>query len=110
MEDEFKPFIEHQRRLNPQRKEVAKKEILKWLQARIIYVIFDSEWVSLVHVALKNGGINIVKNHNDEYISMHTTMEWRVHIDYHNLNKAIRTDILIRHAFYCFFYRYLRYN
>ena len=34
-------------------KEVVKKEVLKWLQARFIYAIFDSPWVSFVQVVPK---------------------------------------------------------
>ena len=46
MEDDHKPSIEHQRRLNPNMSEVVKKEILKFLKAGIIYPIFNSKWVS----------------------------------------------------------------
>ena len=43
-EDESKSSIEHQRRLNPNLKEVVKKEIMKLLDAGIIYPISDSNW------------------------------------------------------------------
>ena len=39
MEDDYKPTVEHQRRLNPAMKEVMKKEVLKWLNAGFIYTI-----------------------------------------------------------------------
>ena len=42
MEDNARPSIEHQRRLNPAMKEVVRKEILKWLDAGVIYPISDS--------------------------------------------------------------------
>ena len=42
LEEEHKNFIEYQRRLNPIMKEVVKKEIIKWLDAGIIYPISDS--------------------------------------------------------------------
>ncbi|KAL5734310.1 hypothetical protein ACOSP7_032171 [Xanthoceras sorbifolium] len=42
MEDNFKTSIEHQRRLNPIMKEVVRAEILKLLDAGIIYPISDS--------------------------------------------------------------------
>ena len=48
MEELYKPSIEPQRRLNPAMKEVVKAEILKLLNAGIIYAISDSSWVSLV--------------------------------------------------------------
>ena len=68
LEDGYKPCIEHQRRLNPNMKEVVKKEVLKLLDAGIIYPISDSEWVSPVHVVPKKGGMTVVKNENDELI------------------------------------------
>ena len=40
------PIFERQRRVNPNMKEVVKKEIIKLLDAGIIYPISDSEWVS----------------------------------------------------------------
>ena len=48
MDKSFKPSIEHQRRLNPTIKEVVRAEVLKFLNASIIYAISDSSWVSLV--------------------------------------------------------------
>jgi len=56
MEDDHKPSIEHQRRLNPNMQDVVKKKILKLLKVVIVYPIFDSRWVSPVHVVLKKGG------------------------------------------------------
>ena len=51
-----KTSIEHQSRLNPNMKEVVKNEVLKLLEARIIDIIFDSKWVSLIHIVSKKGG------------------------------------------------------
>ena len=48
LEDSHKPSVEAQRRLNPTMKEVVRKEVLKWLDACVIYPILDSSWVSLV--------------------------------------------------------------
>ena len=39
LEKDAKPVIDHQRRLNPKMKEVVRKEILKLLEAGIIYPI-----------------------------------------------------------------------
>ncbi|XP_062104099.1 uncharacterized protein LOC133815260 [Humulus lupulus] len=41
-EENYKPSIEHQRRLNPAMKEVVRAEVLKLLNAGIIYAISDS--------------------------------------------------------------------
>ena len=48
LEDDSKPTIEAQRRLNPTMKEVVRKEVLKWLDVGVIYPISDSPWVSPV--------------------------------------------------------------
>jgi len=56
MEDDHKPSIEHQRRLNPNIKEVLKKKILKLLKVGIICLIFNSKWVSPVYVVPKKRG------------------------------------------------------
>ena len=42
---DHKPSIEHQRRLSPPMQEVVKKEIIKWLDAGVMYPIADSSWV-----------------------------------------------------------------
>ena len=48
MEEGIKSVIERQRRLNPNMKKVVKKEIIKLLDAAIIYPISDNVWVSPV--------------------------------------------------------------
>ena len=42
LEENAKPSVEHQRRLNPIMKEVVGKEVLKWLNVCFIYAISDS--------------------------------------------------------------------
>ncbi|KAL1223552.1 hypothetical protein V5N11_034303 [Cardamine amara subsp. amara] len=49
LENETHTSVEHQRCLNPNLKKVVKKEIIKLLDAGIIYPISDSTWVSHVH-------------------------------------------------------------
>ena len=46
--------------------EVVKKEINKLLEARIIYPISDSKWVSPMQVVPKKSGLIVVKNQQDE--------------------------------------------
>ena len=53
LEKEAKPVVVHQRRLNPKMKQVVRKEILKLLEAGIIYPVADSQWVSPVHCVLR---------------------------------------------------------
>lgn len=69
-----KPTIEHQRRLNPNMKEVVRAEVLKLLDAGIIYPISNSKWVSPVQVIPKNGGITVIHNENNELIPTRTVM------------------------------------
>ncbi|KAK1619377.1 hypothetical protein QYE76_024894 [Lolium multiflorum] len=68
MEDDAKPIVEHQRRLIPKMKEVVRNEVLRLLEAGIIYPIADSRWVSPVHCVPKKGGMTVVPNDNDELI------------------------------------------
>ena len=62
MEPDSKPVVDHQRLLNPMMKEVVRTEILKLLEAGIIYPIADSRWVSHVCCVSKKGGITVVPN------------------------------------------------
>lgn len=92
MEDDHKPSFESQRRLNPNLKEVVKKEILKLVDAGIIYSITDSKWVSPVHVVPKKDSTMVVKGEGDKMISTRVVTGWRMCINYHKLNNATRKD------------------
>ena len=72
LEDCCNNSVEHQRRLNPIMKEVVKKEIIKWLDAGVIYPISDSSWVSPVQCVPKKGGVTVVSNENNELIPTRT--------------------------------------
>nr|GEU82894.1 reverse transcriptase domain-containing protein [Tanacetum cinerariifolium] len=52
MEDDFKPAVQHQGRVNPKIHKVIKKEVLKLLDSGLIYPISDSPWS--IHYASKN--------------------------------------------------------
>ncbi|GJZ28560.1 putative nucleotidyltransferase, ribonuclease H [Tanacetum coccineum] len=94
MEDEFKPSVQPQRRVNPNIKEV---------------------------VVPKKGGMTVVKNEKDELIPQRTVTEWHVCIDYRKLNNATRKDHfplpfidqmlerLAGHEYYCFLDRFSGY-
>nr|GEW16399.1 hypothetical protein [Tanacetum cinerariifolium] len=45
MEEDFKPAVQHQRRVNPKIHDVIKKEVEKLLDAELIYLISDSPWI-----------------------------------------------------------------
>nr|GEY39963.1 reverse transcriptase domain-containing protein [Tanacetum cinerariifolium] len=64
MEEDFKPAVQHQRRVNLKIYDVIKKE----------------------------GGFTIVKNEDNELIQTRLVMGWRVCIDYRKLNEATRKD------------------
>nr|GEX93081.1 reverse transcriptase domain-containing protein [Tanacetum cinerariifolium] len=68
MEDDYKPTVESQRRVNLKIHKVIKKEVIKLLDAGMIYSISDSSWVSLIHCVPKKGGITVVENENNELI------------------------------------------
>ena len=122
IEESYKPLIEHQKRLNPDMKEVVRAEVLKLLNAGIIYAISDSSWVSPVHVVPKKGGTTVVKNEKSELIPTRIVTGWRVCIDYRKLNMVTRKnhfplpfidqilDMLARYECYCFLDSYSRYN
>ncbi|CAN6484019.1 unnamed protein product [Victoria cruziana] len=92
LEEGSKPSREFQRRLNPALKEVVKKEIIKWLDAGIIYPISDSEWVSPIQMVPKKAGLTVVKNEHGEDVPTRVQTGWRVCIDYRKLNSATRKD------------------
>jgi len=114
LEDIAKPTREMQRRLNPPIMEVVKAEILKLLDAGVIYPITDSKWVAPIHVVPKKTGITLVKNKNDELIPTHISSGWRIYVDYRKLNLSTRKDhfplplmdqmleCLASKSFYCF--------
>nr|GEV12160.1 reverse transcriptase domain-containing protein [Tanacetum cinerariifolium] len=88
MEEDYKPAVQSQRRVNPKIHEVIKKEVIKLLDA--------------------------VENENNELIPTRLVTRWRVCIDYRKLNDATRKDHfplsfmdqmlerLARNEFYCF--------
>ena len=114
LEEEAKAVRQPQRRLNPHLQEVVRIEVLKLLQAGIIYPISDSTWVSPTQVVSKKSGVTTVKNEKGEELSTRLTTGWRVYIDYRRLNEVTRKDhfplpfidqLLERvsgHPFYCF--------
>nr|GFB23226.1 reverse transcriptase domain-containing protein [Tanacetum cinerariifolium] len=92
MEEDYKPVVQSQRRVNAKIHEVIKKEVIKLLDAGMIYPISDSPWVSPIHCVPKKGGITIDENENNKRIPTRLVTRWRVCIDYRKLNDATRKD------------------
>ncbi|KAE8694437.1 hypothetical protein F3Y22_tig00110783pilonHSYRG00231 [Hibiscus syriacus] len=122
LEECYGNSIEPQRRLNPTMKQVVMKEILKWLDAGVIYPISDNSWVSPVQCGPKKGGMTVVTSEDNELIPTRTVTRWRICMDYRKLNKATKKnhfplsfidqmlDRLAGKAFYCFLDGYSGYN
>ncbi|GJV20498.1 reverse transcriptase domain-containing protein [Tanacetum coccineum] len=121
MEDDSKPAIQHQRRVNPKIHEVIKNEVIKLLDAGLIYPISDSPWVSPVHCVPKKGGITVIENDDNELIPTRLVTGWCICIDYRKLNDATRKDHfplpfmdqmlerLVGNEYYCFLDRFSGY-
>src|SRR3954451_21043239 len=93
LEPDAKPVVEHQRYLIPKMKEVVRNDILKLLEADIIYPIADSRWVSPVHCVPKKGAITVVPNDNDELIPQRVIVGYRMCIDFRKINKVTKKDL-----------------
>jgi hypothetical protein len=68
LEEDAKPSREPQRRLNPSMQEVVRGEVIKLLDAGIIYPISDSKWVSPIHDVPKQAGVAVVQNKDCELV------------------------------------------
>jgi hypothetical protein len=121
MEDQCKPVVDHQKRLTHAMREVVKKEVIKLLDAGIIYLVPHREWVSPVHCVPKKGGLTMVKNEKNKLVSQRTVTGWWMCIDYRLLNKATKKDHfpllfidemlerLANHTYFCFLDGYSRF-
>jgi hypothetical protein len=92
----------------------VRTEMIKLLDAGIIYPISDSKWVSPIHVVPKRARLTVVKNKDYELVPTRIQFGLRVCIDYRRLNTATRKDHfplqfidkmverLAGHEYYCF--------
>jgi hypothetical protein len=97
-------------------------EVIKLLDAGIIYLISVNKWVSPIHVVLKKAGITVIKNKDNELVPTRVQSGWRVCIDYKKLNSVTRKDHfllsfvdqmverLVGHDYYYFVDGYSSYN
>ena len=72
--------------------EVVRAEVLKLLQAGIIYPISYRNWVSLTQVVPKKSEVTTVHNEKREEVPTRLTTGWRACIDYRRLNEVTRKD------------------
>ncbi|GJY58246.1 reverse transcriptase domain-containing protein, partial [Tanacetum coccineum] len=121
IEDDSKSAIQHQRRFNPKIHKVIKKDVIKLLDAGLIYPISDSPWVSPVHSVPKKDGMTVIENEDNELIPTRLVTGWHVCIDYRKLNDATHKDHfslpfmdqmlerLAENKYYCFLDGFLGY-
>jgi hypothetical protein len=122
LEENSKPLREPQRRLNPVMQKVVRAEVIKFLDAGIIYPISNSKWVSPIHVVPKRAGLTVVKNQDNELVPTRIQSRLRVCIDCRKLNATTRKDHfplpfidqmverLAGHEYYCFLDGYSGYS
>ncbi|XP_070040742.1 uncharacterized protein [Nicotiana tomentosiformis] len=122
LEEDSKPSMENQRRLNKAMQEEVKKDIIKWLDVGVVYPISDSSWTSLVQCIPKKGGMTVITNDKNELIPTRTVTGWKVCMDYRKFNKVTRKDHFLLpfldqmldrldgRAYYCFLDEYSGYN
>nr|GFB40093.1 reverse transcriptase domain-containing protein [Tanacetum cinerariifolium] len=92
LEEDYSPKVQSQRRVNPKIHDVIKKDVENLFDARLIYPISDSPWVSPIHCVPKKGGMTVIKNDEYELVPTRLVTGWRVCIDYRKLNEATRKD------------------
>ena len=74
IKEDCKPVRQPQRRMNLALKDIVKEELQQLLDARFIYPISNSEWVSPMVLVPKKRG------------------KWRICVDYRELNEATKKD------------------
>ena len=114
LEENSKSAKQGQRRLHPNLHEVVTKEVMKLLDACIIYPIALSEWVSPIQVVSKKRRTTVVTNKRNELMPTRIVMGWQICIDYRKLNTATKKyhyplplmdqmlERLACHKYFCF--------
>ncbi|GJX52818.1 reverse transcriptase domain-containing protein [Tanacetum coccineum] len=60
MEEDYKPAVQHQRRVNPKIHDVIKKEVEKLLDIGLIYPISDSPWISKNGIDVDKAKVDVI--------------------------------------------------
>ncbi|GKF32686.1 reverse transcriptase domain-containing protein, partial [Tanacetum coccineum] len=84
-------------------------EVIKLLDAGLIYPISDSPWVSPVHCVPRKGGITVVKNEENELIPTRLVTGWRRkdHFPLPFMDQML--ERLAENEYYCFLDRFSGY-
>ena len=103
-------------------REVVQKEVIKLLDAGIIYPISHSEWVSPVQVMPKKGGMTVVENTRMSLFHSEPSQDGGCASITKKLNKATKKDHfplpfinemlerLAKHSYFCFLDGYSGYH
>nr|GFC50948.1 reverse transcriptase domain-containing protein [Tanacetum cinerariifolium] len=92
------PHVAELKELPPHLEYAFLEEVIKLLEAGLIYPISDSPWVSPVHCVPKKGGFTVVKNEDNELKPTRLVTGWRVCIDYRKLKEATGGTIFLFHS------------
>ena len=82
LDNDATPRRDPQCRLNLLMQDAVKIKILKLLDNKIIYLISDIQWISLVHAVPKKAGFTLVENEHKELVQTRLPTKVRVYIDY----------------------------
>nr|GEU44615.1 reverse transcriptase domain-containing protein [Tanacetum cinerariifolium] len=94
IEEDYKPAMQSQRRVNSKI-----HEVIKLLDAGMIYLIFNSPWVIPIHCVPKKGGIAIVENENNELISTRCE-DTNLVLNWENCHFMVKEGIVLGHKIF----------
>nr|GFC35268.1 reverse transcriptase domain-containing protein [Tanacetum cinerariifolium] len=93
MEDDFKPAVQHQRRFNLKIHEVIKKEVLKLLDARLIYPISDSPWTGRALIDVYEGELTLCVGNKAITFNLDQTSRYFTNYDAMSINQIDVIDV-----------------
>nr|XP_025692641.1 uncharacterized protein LOC112794885 [Arachis hypogaea] len=99
LQEGARPARQPQRRLHPTILDVVKKEVTRLLDAAIIYLISDNEWVSPVQVVPKKSGITVIKKDDGEVVTTRVQNAWWIHISPEDQKKTTFTCPFVTFAY-----------
>ena len=112
--EDVEPIVDTQRCFHPRMKDVVRKEVIRLLDAGIIYPISDSKWVNPVHCIPRQGGVTIVNSNDNNLTPARTITGYRMCVDFRKLNKETikehqplpfmeqMLERIAKHQYYCF--------